>query len=84
VIEIEIDRHRMAGSVNFVGADGQRFTPERGAQILAERASRPDLAPHPRLPADTRLWALLQNASGGIWGGCVYDPEAIEARLKQR
>jgi len=23
----------------------------------------------------------LQNASGGVWGGCVYDPEAIAKRL---
>ena len=33
------------------------------------------------LPADTKLWALLQNASGGVWGGCVYDVDAIEKRL---
>ncbi len=25
----------------------------------------PDLAPDPQLPADSRLWAALQNASGG-------------------
>ena len=28
-----------------------------------------------------RLWAALQQASGGTWGGCVYDPEAVAARL---
>ena len=22
---------------------------------------------------DTRLWAALVQASGGVWGGCVYD-----------
>jgi hypothetical protein len=38
---------------------------------------RPDLAPDPRLPDDTRLWAALQNVSGGTWGGCVYDTTAI-------
>ena len=27
--------------------------------------------------ATTRLWAALQNASGGTWGGCVFDPDAI-------
>ena len=36
-----------------------------------------DLAPDELLPADTRLWALLQNASGGVWGGCIYDVEAV-------
>ena len=30
---------------------------------------------------DTRLWAALQNVSGGTWGGCVYDVEAILAKL---
>jgi hypothetical protein len=38
---------------------------------------RSDLAPHPDLPDDTHLWAALQQAGGGTWGGCVYDVEAI-------
>ena len=29
------------------------------------------------MPADTRLWAALQNAAGGSWGGCVYDAERV-------
>jgi hypothetical protein len=45
--------------------------------VLAARPSRPDLAPDRKLPADTRLWAALQEVSGGTWGGCVYDVEAI-------
>jgi hypothetical protein len=43
---------------------------------------RPDLAPDPALPEETRLWAALQDASGGTWGGCVFDAEAIAAALK--
>jgi hypothetical protein len=39
------------------------------------------LAPDPRLPDDSRLWAALQNASGGTWAGCVYDVDAIVAAL---
>ncbi len=42
----------------------------------------PDLAPDPGLPEDTRLWAALQQASGGTWGGCVYDVEAILRQLQ--
>ncbi len=72
-IRVEIDRVQMIGSVGFVA--------ENAAQILAERTSREDLAPHPALPADTRLWAAMQNASGGAWGGCVYDVDSILARL---
>jgi hypothetical protein len=33
------------------------------------------------LPDDTRLWAALQNVSGGTWGGCVYDVDKIIERL---
>jgi hypothetical protein len=29
------------------------------------------------LPDDTRLWAALQAASGGTWGGCVFDVDMI-------
>jgi len=29
------------------------------------------------LPSDTRLWAALQDVSGGSWGGAVYDVEQI-------
>jgi putative YjhG/YagF family dehydratase len=81
-IEIIIDREKLTGTVNLVG-DGQRtFTPEEGTAVLAARASRPDLKPHPALPADTRLWAALVQASGGVWGGCVYDVDAIVSRLQ--
>jgi hypothetical protein len=55
--------------------------PDIAAQFLAERPSRSDLAPHPELPDDTRLWAALVHASGGIWGGCVYDVDAITSLL---
>src|SRR5262249_24460109 len=80
--EIIVDCQRLEGSVNFVGTDGKRFTPQEGASILAARSARPDLAPHPSLPPDTRLWAALQQPSGGTWGGCVYDVEAILRTLE--
>jgi hypothetical protein len=81
VIEIVIDREGLAGSVNLIGEGDTRFSAEEGMRRLAERTPREDLAPHPRLPADTRLWAALVQASGGVWGGCVYDTEMILARL---
>jgi hypothetical protein len=40
------------------------------------------LRPHPALPDDTRLWAALVHASGGVWGGCVYDADRIIERLE--
>ncbi len=76
-ISIVLDRNRLEGSVDFVGEGDRRFPPEEGAAILARRAPRPDLAPHPDLPEDTRLWAQLQQLSGGTWGGCVYDAEVL-------
>jgi putative YjhG/YagF family dehydratase len=81
VIQISIDRNGCHGSVDLVGESQRRFTAQEGAQVLAARATRKDLAPHPSLPADTRLWAALQLASGGTWAGCVYDPERIIGAL---
>jgi dihydroxyacid dehydratase/phosphogluconate dehydratase len=82
-VEIVIDRAGLAGSVSFVGEAGESFSAEEGARRLAQRSPRADLAPHPELPADTKLWAALVQVSGGVWGGCVYDVEQIVARLEK-
>jgi putative YjhG/YagF family dehydratase len=84
LIEIVVDRNKLEGSVNFVGELEQIFDAEEGLRRLNQRPPRTDLRPDPALPADTRLWAALQQASGGIWGGCVYDSEAIVRRLAER
>src|SRR5271166_5478292 len=80
-IRIVIDRNHLDGSIDLVGEGVTTFGPEQGTRVLAQRAPRPDLAPDPDLPADTRLWAALQSVSGGTWGGCVYDVDAIRSRL---
>ena len=82
LVQIVVDRLRLEGSVDLIGAEGRTFGAEEGARVLAARAPRPDLAPDPGLPDDTRLWAALQQAGGGAWGGCVYDVDAIVAALK--
>ncbi|HEY5381818.1 MAG TPA: YjhG/YagF family D-xylonate dehydratase [Acidobacteriaceae bacterium] len=82
-IEIVVDREALHGTVNLVGEGEERFTAEEGAKRLEAREPRSDLAPHPALPDDTRLWAALVNASGGVWGGCVYDADAIVAQLER-
>jgi putative YjhG/YagF family dehydratase len=75
-IRIEIDRHRLHGTIDLVRQqpDGSDAPDD---EELARRPQRPDLAPDPSLPEATRLWAALQQASGGTWGGCVYDVDAI-------
>jgi putative YjhG/YagF family dehydratase len=83
-IEIAIDRRKLEGSVNLVGADGVVFGAAEGSRVLATRMPREDLAPDAALPDDTRLWAALQDASGGTWGGCVFDTEAIAGALRNR
>ena len=80
-IQIVIDRQALTGRVDLVGDADTLVGLEEGTHVLAARAPRPDLAPHPDLPADTRLWAALQQASGGIWAGAVYDPDTIIAAL---
>jgi len=77
VIEIVIDRRTLDGRVGLVGADGRTIDAAEAERVLAARPPHPDLAPHEKLPADTRLWAALQEASGGTWGGCVYDVDRI-------
>jgi dihydroxyacid dehydratase/phosphogluconate dehydratase len=72
LIRISVDRTELSGRIDLVG---------EGAHLLAERPLHPDLAPNPDLPDDTRLWAALQNVSGGTWGGCVYDVDKILERL---
>ena len=81
LIQIVVDRNRLEGSVDLVGHGEEQFGPEEGARVLAARPPRPDLAADPDLPDDTRLWAALQHVSGGTWGGCVYDVDAIVAAL---
>ena len=76
-IEIIVDRNRLEGSVDMVGCGGRRFGAEEGARVLASRPPHQDLVPDARLSDDTRLWAALQDVSGGPWGGCVYDVDAI-------
>ena len=49
---------------------------------LKRRVPHPDLATDPELPADTRLWAALQDASGGPWNGAVYDVDRIVRLLE--
>ena len=85
-IEIIVDRVNLSGSINLVGESGNVMGSDWGDKELAERPMPEDLSPHPKLPEDTRLWAALQSASGGTWGGCVFDVddivETLEAGLK--
>ena len=71
-IRLVVDTKKLEGSVDVV-------TP--GVTEFFARPSHPNLQPDPRVPADTRLWAALQNASGGSWGGCVYDADRIAGLL---
>jgi putative YjhG/YagF family dehydratase len=70
-IRIRIDCRNLTGSVDFVGDET-----EFHARPVNEKLHR-----LPNVPDDTLLWAALQNVSGGTWGGCVYDVEAILAKL---
>jgi putative YjhG/YagF family dehydratase len=83
LIEIVIDRLNLTGSVNLCGNWEDVQGTGEGARVLAARSPRPDLQPHPKLPDDTKLWAALVQASGGVWGGCVYDAEAITLLLDE-
>ncbi|MEC8894020.1 MAG: YjhG/YagF family D-xylonate dehydratase [Candidatus Poribacteria bacterium] len=81
IIQIIVDRNQLEGSINLVGYDNKMFGIKNGTKLLQERSPRPDLQTDAMLPDDTRLWAALQGVSGGTWGGCVYDVDAIINRL---
>ena len=77
LIEINIDRKDLSGSLNLIGISGEDKGVDWGTDELERRSIPSDLAPHPQLPDDSRLWAALQSASGGTWGGCVFDVDSI-------
>jgi xylonate dehydratase len=77
MIEIVVDRTTLEGSINLVGENMVAAGVDEGSRLLDARQSRPDLASDPSLPDDTRIWAALQDVSGGTWGGAVYDADAI-------
>jgi putative YjhG/YagF family dehydratase len=83
-IEIVIDRESLTGSLHLVGDANDIFGAVEGSRRLVQRKPRADLRPHPQLPDDTRLWAALVHASGGVWGGCVYDVDQIVSQLKEQ
>jgi putative YjhG/YagF family dehydratase len=85
IVQIIVDRNALTGSVDLVGETAagmpRRFSAVDGIAVLAARPARPDLQPDLRLPPETRLWAALQQVSGGTWAGCVYDIDRILAAL---
>ena len=81
LIRVHIDRKNLVGTIDLVGHGTQDVGPGGGTLLLQSRPMRRDLKENAGLPADTRLWAALQAASGGTWGGCVYDVDAICERL---
>ena len=78
IIEIEINRHTLVGRVDLIeSANG-----EPAAELLSSREPHPELGVEAELPDDTRLWAALQQASGGTWGGCAFDVDEIVKTLQ--
>jgi putative YjhG/YagF family dehydratase len=81
LVRIEIDTRGLEGTIDFVRrAEDGTLVPDDAA--LSARTPHPDLAPDPDLPADTKLWAALQDASGGPWAGAVYDADRIVRLLE--
>lgn len=82
LIRVIVDRERLVASIDLVGHGEEHWTEAEAEAELARRPQRDDIVPDPALPADTVLWARLQSASGGLWGGCVYDHEALVELLE--
>lgn len=82
LIEIIINQNELTGTVNLIGHGSEMYSESWGKETLGARNFRSDLQPDAALPDDTRLWAALIQASGGIWGGCIYDVDKIIGQLK--
>lgn len=81
LVRVVVDPSELVATIDLVGHGAEEWSEGEAAVVLAGRSMRDDIAPDPDLPFDTVLWARLQSASGGLWGGCVYDHEAIVAAL---
>lgn len=77
VVEIIVDTVKLEGSLNFIGTKDHPMTYEEGAAELARRETNSHVHADDDLPDDTRLWAALQDVSGGTWRGTVYDVDRI-------
>ena len=82
-IEIVIDREKLAGSVHLVGEADESFGADEGARRLAQRSRAPDLAPHPDLPEDTRLWAALVRRAAAFGAAASTMWIRIVSRLEK-
>lgn len=71
-IRISIDTRGLSGTVDVTSV-----TP---AELAARPPAEATRGPAPA-PDDTLLWAALQHASGGSWGGSVYDARRIAELL---
>ncbi len=78
LVQIMVDRENLDATVDLVGHGDVRWSEEEALSELSQRDMHPDIRADPQLPPETRIWAGLQDVSGGIWGGCVYDADAIE------
>ncbi|HVU24996.1 MAG TPA: YjhG/YagF family D-xylonate dehydratase [Opitutus sp.] len=72
-IRLHIDTNSLEGTVDLLAADDREFL---------SRPRHPGLRQDERIPADTKLWAALQDACGGSWSGCVYDVDRITKLLE--
>jgi hypothetical protein len=81
IVQIIVDLNKLEGSIDLVGHAGKMFGAEEGTRILAARPPRPTCCPIRRSPM-TRASEQRSNASGGTWGGCVFDVEMIIETLE--
>ena len=82
IIRIIIDRIKLEGSIDLIGENGNKYDVDWGIDELERRELPSNLHPHPHIPNDSRLWAALQDVSGGTWGGCVFDVDSILKTLE--
>ncbi len=81
-IAIRVDNHSLEGSVQLIASADGPLDESQAERLLSSRSPHEGLKSHPLLPDDTRLWAALQQVSGGTWKGSAYDADAIIETLE--
>ena len=81
LVRVLVDTRRLEGAIDHVHASVDGTMVPADGELLG-REPHPGLGPDPDLPDDTRLWAALQDASGGPWAGAVYDVGRIVRLLE--
>ena len=82
LIRIVVDRVKLEGSLDLVGAEGVEFGPEEGARVLARRSAHPELSADPTCPTTPGSGPPCRPSAAAPGAAASIDTDAIIAALQ--